>query len=58
MKNLKVLALGLASTLAMSGTAFAADHGTEEADMTGQLPSASGASIVSQPSCVLPLRPE
>ena len=40
------------------GTALDADHGMAEADITGQLPSASGRSISSQPSCVLPLRPE
>ena len=36
----------------------ARDQGTAEADMIGQLPSGSGASISSQPSWVEPLRPE
>jgi len=40
------------------GTALRPDQAMADADITGQLPSASGASICSHPSCVLPLRPE
>ena len=40
------------------GTWFAGDQGTSEADITGQLPCGSGASICSQPSWVEPLAPE
>ena len=40
------------------GTALRGDQGIAEAEIRGQLPCGSGASISSQPSCVEPLRPE
>ena len=40
------------------GTWLAGDQGTADGPITSQLPIASGASIVSHPSCVDPLGPE
>ena len=40
------------------GTWLAGAHGIADAESTGQLPSASGASPSCQPTCVDPLRPE
>jgi hypothetical protein len=40
------------------GTWLRGDHGTLEAAITGQLPSASGASLSCQPSWVEPFGPE
>jgi hypothetical protein len=40
------------------GTWFRSDQGTADADITGQFPDVSGASISSQPSWVEPFAPE
>ena len=48
----------MSSSVISRGVWFRGDQGTGEAAITGQLPSGSGASIVSQPSRVEPLGPE
>ena len=48
----------MASSFIALGVWFRGDHGTGEAAITGQLPSGSGASMVSQPSRVEPFGPE
>ena len=48
----------MSSSVIALGVWFRGDQGTGEAAITGQFPSASGASMFSQPSRVDPLGPE